>query len=264
MLFSLQAVSHTQNPARPCPVVLVSMVHGAHAGNSKRQASKVLPLLVLFSILAGIGGLLLTAKGPYPLSSRWQGALQDIVHHPFTHPYAERAKNSIPASWHQHYQTIQQYSVWLSQPLVSSDPSADSDQHVMQASWQRYIVPSAFNSLQGTPHSSNSIWTSLSVQMPSLTKAGSQLRSWATEGLSKLPCVLPGSTVAESAQQGLEVVEDSLAEHVALKPDLIWQHVRASVQHLRHMLPMFQQQSGSETSSGAALCSCTYISVCII
>ena len=226
-----------------------------HAGHIKRRASRFLPLLVFFSILAGMGGLLLTSKAPTPLLSRWQGPLQDTLRHPLTHPYVERAKNGIPASWHQHYQIIQQYSAWLNQPLVSSPANADSDRHVAHDSWQQYVVPSAFQPDKGNVGSSSKVWQSLSVQMPSLTNAGRQLSSWTTSYLSKLPQLLPESQVAESATQSLETVEDSLTERVALKPELMWQHVVASVQRVKDAPPVFQNQLGSENSPGEALCS---------
>ena len=221
-------------------------------------------LLAFFSLLAATGGVLLAPRPLPPPLAHWQDKLYTALPHSFS-PTSNVAKAEDRASWQQHFQTLQLYSAWLSQPLVVRHADGDSDRHVAHDSWQQHIAPASFRGLirgdaeemsHGLTGWGSSVWQRLSVQMSALPGRCSQLSSsWVTHWLSKLPRLLPGSQ-SDDLTAHFQALEASVAEGAALKPELLWHHVVGLLQRASSALSALRQPSEMSSSSGEALYLC--------
>lgn len=228
------------------------------AGRTKRRAS-MLPLILLFSILTGLGGLLLTTKPLSSSSAPWQDTLRSMSPYSSIHSNIDKAKEP-------YYPMLQHYSAWLTQQSVPMYGHADSDKHVAHDSWQQHIVPSLFMATKADSESASpaavasgsTVWQSLSAQMLVLRSTCSQLsNSW----MSKLPQLLPRSWPNESAMQS-QLMAASVAEGVVLKPELMWRHVSQVMQRLSAVLRKSKQLSDSDLNVGKTSRVGSSISLC--
>lgn len=214
---------------------------------SRRKSFGKLAALLIFAILAGLGAVCLTSHSRFgPALSHWRDS------HSATHadPSAQHPiflKLSIP-TWlmHgpsvQHVQMLQHYTPWLTQPLVAADVAVESerDSQLAQDSWQQHVIPAIFkqhstdSTILAQTDAASGIWQRLSARLPApVLQICSQAISW----LSRLRMQQPGSAdfqsqLAELEEQPPDQSESDSADQVALRPELMWQHLRSVLQRV--------------------------------
>lgn len=207
----------------------------------------LLPTLFFFSILAGLGGLLLTAK-PFSTSAHAQNTFNSVLPRSLSNFSPDKMSQHGHVLWDQYLLTLQHYTAVLSQRLVPAlTSSPDTDMHVARDSWQQHVVPAGFKHGKGFSGSMQlaGAWQHLSVQMLMLGDTCSNFsRSWT----GKLPRLLPGSQHDSTAMQPLS----GAAFEGGLKPELAWRHVLAVLHRASNVLRKADQPLASELANGKA------------